>query len=196
VSVTCVSYAAEGWGVGEVWHERARLVWHELPRPRAQSASPGTRARARGRARETPTQGGGFDPPPSRSTVAAKRARVRDRSAPEVERLVHRFRAYFDGEAVEFADVEIDDEGWTAFQRDVVSAMRRVPYGEVVSYSDLARLAGHPRAQRAAGTVCARNRFPLVVPCHRIVSADGLGSYPGLGLDYKRRMLALEGVTL
>jgi methylated-DNA-[protein]-cysteine S-methyltransferase len=196
VSVTCVSYAAEGWGVGEVWHERARLVWHELPRPRAQSASPGTRARARGRARETPTQGGGFDPPPSRSTVAAKRARVRDRSAPDVERLVHRFRAYFDGEAVEFADVEIDDEGWTAFQRDVVSAMRRVPYGEVVSYSDLARLAGHPRAQRAAGTVCARNRFPLVVPCHRIVSADGLGSYPGLGLDYKRRMLALEGVTL
>jgi methylated-DNA-[protein]-cysteine S-methyltransferase len=196
VSVTCVAYAAEGWGVGEVWHERARLVWHELPRPRAQSASPGTRARARGRARETPTQGGGFDPPPSRSTVAAKRARVRDRSAPDVERLVHRFRAYFDGEAVEFADVEIDDEGWTAFQRDVVSAMRRVPYGEVVSYSDLARLAGHPRAQRAAGTVCARNRFPLVVPCHRIVSADGLGSYPGLGLDYKRRMLALEGVTL
>jgi methylated-DNA-[protein]-cysteine S-methyltransferase len=182
--------------VGEVWHERARLVWHELPRPRAQGASPGTRARARGRARETPTQGGVVDPPPSRPTIAAKRARVRDRSAPEVERLVHRFRAYFDGNAVEFADVAIDDEGWTAFQRDVVSAMRRVPYGEVVSYSDLARLAGHPRAQRAAGTVCARNRFPLVVPCHRIVSADGLGSYPGLGLDYKRRMLALEGVTL
>jgi methylated-DNA-[protein]-cysteine S-methyltransferase len=113
-----------------------------------------------------------------------------------VERLVHRFRAYFEGESVDFADVAIDDEGWTPFQRDVVAAMRRVPYGEVVSYSDLARLAGHPRAQRAAGTVCARNRFPLVVPCHRIVSADGLGSYPGLGLDYKRRMLALEGVTL
>ena len=196
MSVTCVSYAAEGWGVGEVWHERARLVWHELPRPPARDASPGTRARARGRARETPTQGGVVGPPPSRSTVAPKRARVRDRSAPEVERLVHRFRAYFDGEAVQFTDVAIDDEGWTAFQRDVVSAMRRVPYGEVVSYSDLARLAGHPRAQRAAGTVCARNRFPLVVPCHRIVSADGLGSYPGLGLDYKRRMLALEGVTL
>ena len=114
----------------------------------------------------------------------------------EVERLVHRFRAYFEGSAVDFADVTIDDEGWTPFQRDIVAAMRRVPYGEAVSYSDLARLAGHPRAQRAAGTVCARNRFPLVVPCHRIVSSDGLGSYPGLGLDYKRRMLALEGVTL
>jgi methylated-DNA-[protein]-cysteine S-methyltransferase len=196
VSVTCVSYAADGWGVGEVWHEGARLVWHELPRPRAEEASPGTRARARGRARETPTQGGVVDPPPSRSTVAAKGSRVRNGSAPEAEQLVHRFRAYFEGNAVEFSDVDIDDEGWTQFQRDIVGAMRRVPYGEVVSYSDLARLAGHPRAQRAAGTVCAGNRFPLVVPCHRIVSANGLGSYPGLGVDYKRRMLALEGVTL
>jgi O-6-methylguanine DNA methyltransferase len=194
--VTCVSYAAEGWGVGEVWHEGARLVWHELPRPRAVDRSLGPRARARGRARVTPSQGGGLDPPPSRSTVAPKRSRVRDGTAPEADRFVHKFRAYFEGEAPEFADVAIDDEGWTPFQRDVVSAMRRVPYGEVVSYSDLARLAGHPRAQRAAGTVCARNRFPLVVPCHRIVSADGLGSYPGLGLDYKRRLLALEGVTL
>ena len=196
MSVTCVSYAADGWGVGEVWLEAARLVWHELPRPRAAEASLGTRARARERARETPTQGGVVDPPPSRSTVAPKRSRVRNGSAPEAERLVHRFRAYFEGESVEFADVDIDEEGWTPFQRDIVAAMRRVPYGEVVSYSDLARLAGHPRAQRAAGTVCAGNRFPLVVPCHRIVSAHGLGSYPGLGLDYKRRMLALEGVTL
>jgi methylated-DNA-[protein]-cysteine S-methyltransferase len=113
-----------------------------------------------------------------------------------VEQLVHRVRAYFDGTRVAFADVAIEDEGWTAFQRDVVAALRRVPYGEVVSYSDLARLAGHPRAQRAAGTVCAGNRFPLVVPCHRVVSANGVGSYPGLGVDYKRRLLALEGVTL
>jgi len=113
-----------------------------------------------------------------------------------VNGVVHRFRAYFEGERVDFADVAIEADGWTAFQRDIVAAMRRVPYGEVVSYSDLARLAGHPRAQRAAGTVCAGNRFPLVVPCHRIVSAGGLGSYPGLGIDYKRRMLALEGVTL
>ena len=194
--MTCVSYAAEGWGVGEVWHEGARLVWHELPRPRTADAFLGTRARARGRARETPTQGGVADPPPSRSTVARPRSPVGNGSAPEVEQLVHRFTSYFAGEAVDFADVEIEDEGWTAFQRDIVAAMRRVPYGEVVSYSDLARLAGHPRAQRAAGTVCAGNRFPLVVPCHRIVSAGGLGSYPGLGLPYKRRMLALEGVTL
>jgi len=105
-------------------------------------------------------------------------------------------RDYFAGKRVSFDEVELDLEGWTTFQRDVVRALRRVPYGEVVSYGDLARLAGHPRAQRAAGTFCARNRFGIVVPCHRVVASDGLGSYGSLGPEYKRRLLALEGVTL
>ena len=90
--------------------------------------------------------------------------------------------------------LELDD--WTPFQLDFLRALRQVPYGDVVSYSELARLAGHPRAQRAAGTFCAGNRFGIVVPCHRVVASDGLGSYGSLGLDYKRRLLALEGVTL
>jgi methylated-DNA-[protein]-cysteine S-methyltransferase len=86
-----------------------------------------------------------------------------------VDQLVHKLREYFAGLKVDFAETEIDVEGWTPFQREILAALRRVPYGEVVSYSELARLAGHPRAQRAAGTFCARNRFPLVVPCHRVV---------------------------
>ena len=110
--------------------------------------------------------------------------------------LTKRFRSYFAGERPDFSDVLLDVEGDTTFQLAVVEALRRVPYGEVVTYGELAALAGRPNAQRAAASVCAQNRFPLVVPCHRVVSADGLGSYPGLGLDYKRRMLALEGVTL
>lgn len=113
-----------------------------------------------------------------------------------MEQLVRRLQQYFDGVRVDFTDAEIDADGWTPFQRDVLEALRHVQYGEVVSYSDLARLAGHPRAQRAVGTFCARNRFPLVVPCHRVVSSDGIGSYGSLGLDYKRRLLELEGVTL
>jgi methylated-DNA-[protein]-cysteine S-methyltransferase len=113
-----------------------------------------------------------------------------------VQDLVNRLEAYFAGERVSFADVELDVDGWTPFQLDVVRALRGVPFGDVVSYGDLARLAGHPRAHRAAGTFCAHNRFPIVLPCHRVVAADGLGSYGSLGVEYKRRLLALEGVTL
>jgi methylated-DNA-[protein]-cysteine S-methyltransferase len=113
-----------------------------------------------------------------------------------VQVLVDRFERYFAGEAVPFTDVEVDGDGWTSFQQDVAAAIRDVPYGDVLSYSDLARAAGYPRAQRAAGTFCAGNRFPLVLPCHRVVGASGIGSYGSLGIDYKRRLLALEGVSL
>jgi methylated-DNA-[protein]-cysteine S-methyltransferase len=186
--VTCLSYAAEGWGVGELWLEGERLVWHELPRPPI-----GTRARAR----VTPTQkGGGDHPPPSRATISTERAHMRNGSKPRAKKLVQRLQAYFAGERVSFDDVELEVDGWTPFQVAVLRALRRVPYGEVVSYGDLARLAGHPRAQRAAGSFCAHNRFGIVVPCHRVVAANGLGSYGSLGVEYKQRLLELEGVTL
>jgi methylated-DNA-[protein]-cysteine S-methyltransferase len=119
-----------------------------------------------------------------------------NREVPEVEKLVHRVTRYFRGERVSFDDVDVDSDGWTPFQQDVAAALRSVDYGEIVSYSDLARLAGHPRAHRAAGTFCARNRFPLVLPCHRVVGAAGIGPYGSLGVDYKRRLLALEGVAV
>ena len=64
-----------------------------------------------------------------------------------------------------------------------------------MTYGELAALSGHPGAARAAGSFCATNRFGIVVPCHRVVGADGLGGYGSLGLDYKRRLLALEGVA-
>jgi methylated-DNA-[protein]-cysteine S-methyltransferase len=74
--------------------------------------------------------------------------------------------------------------------------MRAIPYGEVATYGEVAALAGHPNAQRAVGSVCAANRFALFVPCHRVVAADGIGSYGSLGPAYKRRLLELEGVVL
>jgi methylated-DNA-[protein]-cysteine S-methyltransferase len=140
--------------------------------------------------------GGGYYPPPSRSTISTKARRRGNGSAPIADELVHRLEAYFAAERVTFDDVELDLDGWTAFQLDVLGALRHVPYGDVVSYGELARIAGYPRAQRAAGTFCARNRFGIVVPCHRVVGADGLGSYGSLGIEYKQRLLALEGVTL
>jgi methylated-DNA-[protein]-cysteine S-methyltransferase len=110
--------------------------------------------------------------------------------------LGERFAAYFAGDDVSFEDVEVDVDGWTPFQRALCAALRSVPRGDVVTYGELAALAGRPGAARAAGTFCAGNRFSIVVPCHRVVAAGGLGSYGSLGLAYKRRLLELEGAAL
>jgi methylated-DNA-[protein]-cysteine S-methyltransferase len=110
--------------------------------------------------------------------------------------LTDRFARYFAGRADDFRDVELDLDGATAFERALTEALRAVSRGEVVTYRELAALAGRPNAQRAAGSFCARNRFCLVVPCHRVVGSDGIGSYGSLGVEYKRRLLELEGVAL
>jgi methylated-DNA-[protein]-cysteine S-methyltransferase len=118
--------------------------------------------------------------------------RAREPVRPARHPVVERVRAYFAGEPVSFDDVDLDLSWATPFQTGVADALRAIPFGETVTYGELAALAGHPNAQRAAGTSCARNRFPLFVPCHRVVAADGLGSYGSLGLEYKRRLLELE----
>lgn len=115
---------------------------------------------------------------------------------PAASELVDRLRAFFAGDAMSFGDVALDLSTFTTFQRRVAETLRGIPRGETVSYGELAALAGYPGAQRAVGTFCARNRFMLLVPCHRVVAAAGIGSYGSSGVRTKRRLLALEGVTL
>ena len=104
--------------------------------------------------------------------------------------LAERLREFFAGGEDDFADVELEfDDG---FYGDCQHVLRAVPRGEVVTYGELAALAGRPGAARAAGTFCARNRLAPFVPCHRVVGAEGLGGYGSLGLEYKRRLLQLE----
>jgi methylated-DNA-[protein]-cysteine S-methyltransferase len=110
--------------------------------------------------------------------------------------LVERLRAYFAGEPVGFDDVPVDLEYETEFLTRCAHALRRVPRGDVVTYGELAALAGAPGAARAAGSFCARNRLGLFVPCHRVVAAGGPGSYGSYGVAYKRRLLELEGAVL
>jgi methylated-DNA-[protein]-cysteine S-methyltransferase len=109
--------------------------------------------------------------------------------------LADRLAAYFAGDFCDFGDLELDLEGSTPFQRALAEALRSISYGETVTYGELAALAGSPNAPRAAGTFCAGNRFSLVIPCHRVVAAEGIGGFGSLGVDYKRRLLELEGVT-
>jgi methylated-DNA-[protein]-cysteine S-methyltransferase len=102
-------------------------------------------------------------------------------------------QAYFGGEDVSLDDVPVDLEYDSPFFTRCAHALRSVPRGETVTYGELAALAGAPGAARAAGSFCARNRLGLFVPCHRVVAAGDLGSYGSLGLEYKRRLLELEG---
>lgn len=110
--------------------------------------------------------------------------------------LVPRLQAYFAGERVDFADVEVELGERTAFDLRLAGAMRRIPYGEVVSYGELALAAGRPRAARAAGSFCARCDLAPVLPVHRVVSANGIGGWGSHGTETKRRLLELEGVRL
>jgi methylated-DNA-[protein]-cysteine S-methyltransferase len=110
--------------------------------------------------------------------------------------LIPRFHAFLRGEDVAFADVPIDLDWTTPFQRALAENLRAVPRGELVTYGELAALAGRPGAARAAGAFCAANRFAFLVPCHRVVAANGIGGYGSPGLDVKRRLLALEGIAL
>lgn len=112
------------------------------------------------------------------------------------DELVRKLRAYARGARETFLDVEIDPRQYkTAFQRKVIQACRRIPWGAFVTYGELASRAGYPGAARAVGNCMANNRIPLVIPCHRVVGADGrLHGYSGLGgLATKRRLLKLEG---
>ena len=100
--------------------------------------------------------------------------------------LLQSLHTYFAGAPVSFANVLLDGEWATPFQEALAQALRGVPWGEVVTYGELSALAGRERAARAAGTFCAENRFSLFVPCHRVVSANGIGGYGSLGVEYKR----------
>ena len=111
---------------------------------------------------------------------------------PSFERQV---KAYFKGKRVAF-DLSIDLSDVSAFRQRVLDACRRIPYGQVASYADLARIAGSPQAARATGSTMANNPLPLVVPCHRVLCSDGtLGGFSSpLGVEQKKRLLCLEGI--
>jgi methylated-DNA-[protein]-cysteine S-methyltransferase len=100
---------------------------------------------------------------------------------------------YFAGHRHDF-DLPIDYGAISPFTRRVLDATAAVPFGQVLTYGEIARRIGQPGASRAVGNALGRNPLPVVVPCHRIVRSDGsMGWYTG-GVGIKRRLLAIEGV--
>ena len=110
------------------------------------------------------------------------------------EDLVERLLAYAAGEPVDFRDVRVDPGPSTDFRRRVLRHCRRIPYGETLTYGQLAAKAGFPRAARAVGSCMAANRIPLIIPCHRVTAADGrAGGFSAVGgIRTKKRLLTME----
>ncbi len=102
-------------------------------------------------------------------------------------------RRYLAGEKVSFDRYKVDYSGYTEFRKHVLQTARKIPHGEMRSYGEVAEAAGKPRAYRAVGSTMANNRICIIVPCHRVVGANGLGGFTG-SLEHKIALLELEGI--
>ena len=103
---------------------------------------------------------------------------------------VGQLRSYFAGEREDF-DLPLAPEG-TSFQQDVWRRLCEIPYGETISYGELARRIGNPQASRAVGLANGSNPIPIVIPCHRVIGSNGKLTGYGGGLPIKEKLLALE----
>lgn len=111
----------------------------------------------------------------------------------QLRQIVKFLKDFSKGKAIDFSNVPLDLDHLTTFQSKVIESCRDIPHGETRSYKQIASDAGSPRAARAVGNVMRSNRFPLIIPCHRVVASGGLGGYSAPdGLDMKRRLLNME----
>jgi methylated-DNA-[protein]-cysteine S-methyltransferase len=103
-------------------------------------------------------------------------------------------KEYFAGKRADF-DLPLAPEG-TEFQRTVWRSLQDIPYGETISYGELAKRVGNPKASRAVGAANGQNPIPIVIPCHRVIGANGKLTGFGGGLPTKEKLLALEAKQL
>ena len=110
---------------------------------------------------------------------------------PAFKQARQQIEAYFAGQRKQF-DLALAPHG-TVFQMQVLAALQHIPFGQTYSYQDIAQAIGRPKAMRAVGAANGRNPIPIIIPCHRVVGADGSLTGFGGGLDTKAFLLRLEG---
>lgn len=115
-----------------------------------------------------------------------------------VRELIEKVKSHMNGHAQDFSDVPVHFSGISAFTRAIYEAAQKIRPGTVMTYGELAALAGRPHAARAAGSALAKNPIPLIVPCHRVVASSGtLGGFSAAGgVGTKAKLLECEGVNL
>ena len=124
-------------------------------------------------------------------TVVGVRFGASTGSPADGELAAEELAAYFAGDLTEFS-VPVRMVGGSEFERSVWQQIAAIPYGEMLTYGQIATALGDPGAARAVGTACNHNPVPVIVPCHRVVGAGGKMVGFGGGLDRKRRLLELE----
>ena len=177
---------------------------------RFRDAAPAAACSTRGTTSSRPRWASCWSPRPTADCCESRSTRIPPRELERLERLAGRrvlrsaaavdnahreLDEYFAGRRHAF-DLAVDLRGLTPFSERVLHELARVPFGETATYAGLAERAGKPKAARAVGTIMNRNPIPIVLPCHRIIGANGsLVGYGG-GLDRKVALLTLEGVLL
>lgn len=108
---------------------------------------------------------------------------------------------YLDGKNVDFSIFPLNLSSFTPFQQKILTVAKAIPNGVTISYEELAARAGFPGAARAAGSVMRKNRFPIIIPCHRVIAKSGkIGGYSGMKkgamIELKKKLLNLEGCNI
>jgi methylated-DNA-[protein]-cysteine S-methyltransferase len=114
--------------------------------------------------------------------------------------IVRKIRGFLSGRLIPLDSIPLDLSWCTEFQKKVLSAARKIPRGQVRTYAELAKMAGYPAAVRAAASVMRQNRFPLVIPCHRVIGKNRtiggfMGVKTGKPIILKKKLLDLEGAN-
>jgi methylated-DNA-[protein]-cysteine S-methyltransferase len=119
---------------------------------------------------------------------------VRLSEGAEATKSAREVQLYLEGKLKEF-QAKLDLSSGTSFQISVWKELLKIPYGNVRTYGEIAEKIGKPRAARAVGGAVGANPIPVIVPCHRVVGANGLGGY-SCGIEIKKKLLQIEGVLL
>ena len=123
------------------------------------------------------------------SSALVEEVKTNQSSSALVKEVQDQITFFFKGQLKKF-DIPLYERG-TAFQKKVWKALQKIPYAETKTYSQIAQLIHKPKAYRAVGSSCGKNPFLLVIPCHRVLSQQGLGGF-ALGLNKKKQLLKLE----